>query len=113
MRKEEYNGWFNYETWSVKLWQDNDQGSQEYWTEQAEQAYKNARSTVNPFFTKEERATLDLAESMKQYYDDLLEEKHKDETSVFTDMENSSWTEVNWHEIASHWIEDIDKDDDD
>ncbi len=26
-----YNGWSNYETWNVKLWMDNDEGSYNYW----------------------------------------------------------------------------------
>ena len=31
-----YNGWSNYETWSVMLLIDNEQGSQAYWQEVAE-----------------------------------------------------------------------------
>ena len=27
MQKLEYNGWYNYETWNLKLWLDNDQGT--------------------------------------------------------------------------------------
>ena len=27
MSNESYNGWTNYETWLVKLWMDNDEGS--------------------------------------------------------------------------------------
>lgn len=29
-----YNGWSNYETWNVKLWIDNEEGSYDYWREQ-------------------------------------------------------------------------------
>ena len=30
-----YQGWTNYETWAVNLWLGNEQGSHEYWQEQA------------------------------------------------------------------------------
>ena len=33
MTNKEYNGWYNWETWSVNLWMDNDQGSHEMWRE--------------------------------------------------------------------------------
>ena len=35
MNNKEYNGWYNYETWMVNLWMDNDQGSHEMWREHA------------------------------------------------------------------------------
>ena len=38
MNKNEYNGWYNYETWLVNLWMDNDQGSQEMWREHARES---------------------------------------------------------------------------
>jgi len=41
MTHKEYNGWTNYETWLVKLWIDNEQGSQDYWIERAEQNVKD------------------------------------------------------------------------
>jgi len=40
MTKNEYNGWTNYETWLVKLWQDNDQGELEYWQKQSEECVR-------------------------------------------------------------------------
>lgn len=41
MNTKEYNGWTNYETWLVKLWMDNEQGTQSYFQEQAEQVWKD------------------------------------------------------------------------
>ncbi len=37
-----YNGWKNYETWSVKLWIDNDQGSEQYWNEVAQEVWEES-----------------------------------------------------------------------
>ena len=41
MTHKEYNGWTNYETWIVKLWMDNEEGTHLYFREQAEQAFKD------------------------------------------------------------------------
>ena len=36
-----YNGWTNYETWCVALWIDNEEPTQRYWHEQAQQAHSD------------------------------------------------------------------------
>jgi hypothetical protein len=41
MTHKEYNGWTNYETWLVKLWMDNEEGTHLYFREQAEQVWKD------------------------------------------------------------------------
>lgn len=41
-RKDEYNGWANYETWAVSLWLDNDERSYRYWRSQVERHRKHA-----------------------------------------------------------------------
>ena len=38
MTNKEYNGWYNYETWMVNLWMDNNQGSHEMWREIARES---------------------------------------------------------------------------
>ena len=42
MTKKEYNGWHNYETWLVKLWIDNEEGSYNYWREVAQECWNEA-----------------------------------------------------------------------
>lgn len=60
MNTKEYNGWTNYETWLVKLWQDNDQGDQEYWQKQAEECVR----------VDGEHAPTSLSDIMKEHYEE-------------------------------------------
>lgn len=106
-----YNGWTNYETWNVKLWMDNEEGSQSYVAEKAQEAYDEADSDGT--FTREEQAALDLAASLKDEYEeaqaDILE-RAGIQASVWSDLLGAALSEVNWHEIAARLIEDVDKD---
>ena len=110
----DYNGWTNYETWNVKLWIDNEQGSQEFWREQAQAAYDDARDTPSANakltghepFTHEERAALNLSRQLK----DQFEEDAPDlGASCWADLLNAALSEVNWQEIAVSMIGDVDK----
>src|SRR5882724_3581539 len=99
MTKQEFNGWFNYETWCVALWMDNEQGSQEFWSEQAAEACEQAE--VEEHFTKEERAALNLADTLKEHYEEAMPKLE----GVFEDMLGAAFSEVNWMEIAKNLIE--------
>lgn len=78
---ERYNGWTNYETWNVKLWIDNDQGSERYWADAAQEAFDDA--TANATFTRKERAEHSLAEKLK---DEISEHPLLDQCSMYCDL---------------------------
>ena len=111
---QKYNGWTNYETWNVKLWMDNDQGSQEYWAEQAQDAYDNTEPGEGE--TLEDSAVSTLRESLKAQFEDQKDEileSAKLSSSMWADLLGAALSEVNWHEIASSLIEDVDKSEED
>lgn len=103
MNDKKYNGWTNYETWNVKLWIDNEEGSQNYWQEQAQEAYERADEDT---LTKKENAATDLAERLKDQHQEAMNEWTPNQACVFTDLLGAALSEVNWYEIAESMIED-------
>lgn len=109
MTKLEHNGWYNYETWLVNLWIDNQEGSQRYWSEAAKEAFEEAENTVSANarltghepFTQAERATLALSRQLK----DEFEQAQPELEGFWADLIGAALSEVNWHEIAKHMIE--------
>jgi hypothetical protein len=106
MADKGYNGWTNYETWNVALWLGNEEYSSRYWDAAAQDAYDGAPDCLKTF-TKEEQAVLDLADMLKSE----MEEANPlgEGASMFHDMLNAALSEVNWHEIAQHYIDEVDK----
>jgi hypothetical protein len=108
-----YNGWTNYETWNVKLWMDNDQGSYHDGERMAQDAWDNA--SADRICTRLERATIDLSDTLKDQYEnamaDILENAGQS-ASVWSDLLGAALSEVNWREIAEHMLDDVDTDED-
>ena len=102
---EKYNGWSNYETWAVALWLDNDAGTYEYVRELTHDTYDNARA--ERYFTREERARLDLEDALKEY----IEENNPlaNNASMYSDLLSAAISSVNWREIAGNYIDELDK----
>lgn len=107
MSDKRYNGWANYETWLLKLWMDNDQGSDQYYRELAQEVYDAAVATRS--FTRDEQAQLDLADRIKEEYENAQSEL-AGVTGFWSDLLSAAMSEVNWQEIAEHMIADVDKD---
>ena len=91
MEHKEYNGWYNYETWCVALWMDNDQGVYEYFRYCVREYDGDVRA---------------VAEQIEQWHKDVIDEL--DLPNCFaSDLLGGAMSEVNWDEIAENLVEDM------
>ena len=96
---ERYNGWTNYETWCVNLWMDNEQGSQEYFLEVAQEHYDDSAATK--FSPRDAIARFRFADWLKEYHEENIPES----SGVYGDLLSCALSAVNWDEIARHYID--------
>ena len=97
----EYNGWTNYETWLVKLWMDNEEGSYLYWQEQARCVVVLGDAAIH----RAESDAYELAMSLKDHHEEAVEELAAE--GFISDLLNAAMSEVNWQEIATSLIGDM------
>ncbi|NDC23223.1 MAG: hypothetical protein EBZ49_03705 [Proteobacteria bacterium] len=90
MTNEKYNGWTNYETWNFNLWFDD------CFTEQAQEFLDDCEGG-------KDEATRKLASYIEDYADEVLEIP---KTGFLADMASAALREVNFEEIAEHYIDD-------
>lgn len=99
---EKYNGWTNHSTWLTNLHYDN------FFQEEAQQHYDDAEGAHNVRLVN---ATNSLADYIKETIEEFAEEAQTGVSAFFADIINSTLSEVNWREIAGHYIDDINKED--
>ena len=94
MENTKYNGWTNYETWNANLWIDNDWRMSEH----------IAMITADFFGSYEDLDTITglVAERINDMFMDMLPDI---EPGFFSDVMSASFREVNFHEIARHYVE--------
>ena len=95
MRNENYNGWANWETWNFKLWVDNSEDSHKAVMYIAEELYGRDIDKN------------DLAKELESLANELCEETLRFETGFFADICNSAIKEVNFHQIAEAYLEEV------
>jgi hypothetical protein len=103
MECKEYNGWYNYETWVVNLWMDNEEGTYNYWRERTEERLQNI-ADYEDMGADMDSAKYDLSQEIKEYHEEIIEEV-KIENGFISDLLNGAMSEVNWYEIAEHLID--------
>ena len=108
MQKLEYNGWYNYETWNLKLWLDNDQDLCNMVQDKAKSLIKKYEgdhiedaATELEKFNKAEFA---FADWLKEH---TLKNLPELKPGFYSDVLSASIREVNFHEIAKHICDDI------
>ncbi len=104
-----YNGWSNYETWNVALWINNDQGAYNTVEEWAAKAWEEAADPPPdaPRVDRDRRAVHTLADQIKA----LVEEGNPlaSDASMYSDMLSTAMSSVDWDEVATNWVEEVDK----
>lgn len=100
-----YNGWSNYETWCVGLWLDNEESAYEYWRERAQQIVDHPPKPEYEWQTGNRLIVWALAEEMKDIVEDM--KPLTSEASMYSDLLNAALSEVDWHELAEHYLDGI------
>ena len=96
-----YNGYTNYETWLVALHIDNSEGDQEYWRDRARWCVKHHDAANDHLDARCELAG-ELRDAMYEKY-----EEQRPESAILCDMLSGALGEVNWHEIAQLWVDEV------
>ncbi len=106
MNHVEYNGWYNYETWVVNLWLDNEQGSYNAMREEAQRCLEECERPETRSYssqTREDAAKIMLADILKNDHEEALPELQ----GFAADLLNAAMSEVNWYDIAEHYIDEV------
>ncbi len=98
-----YNGWKNYETWSVALWIDNDEGTHNERLEMAKRAREQAEENPPSYAsTVEERVRILYVDALKEWVESELCPELP--ASLASDLLGAALSEVDYYEIAGSWL---------
>lgn len=102
MNEKTYNGWTNYETWCTNLWLDNEEYTHSYCREVA-------RDNCELHFvdnTEDEKlqAVRETEDTIKDFVESELIPQLQ---GLAADLLGAALSEVNWSEIAEHYVNDI------
>jgi hypothetical protein len=106
MEAKTYNGWTNHETWLTALWLDNDESTYRHLRDLALEVWRKAprsQAVADWGWSREEAAECRLAELIQEF----VEERNTVEAhTLYADLMCAAICNVNWHEIARHYVAD-------
>ena len=102
---KKYNGWNNYETWCAALWASNDEGSESYMRELAEQAIENTHDDDESDEENKHIAACELADMLKAYMEE--NKPITDACNVYLDLLTSAIGEIDYYEWAENILSDM------
>ena len=98
-----YNGWSNYETWNFKLWLDNDQDLHNYIISEIKKIKEIGTSHIHE--------VSEVSNFLRSYIDDNVPTlKVSDKNGFYQDILNGGLREINTHEVAESYLEDLKED---
>ena len=104
---EDFNGFRNYETWTVALWLGNERSSYERWKEEARRLWDEAgqdSEVIAERWSREEKTELDLSSSIAEAVREVAEDVRE---GFLRDLLNAGLAAVAWHEVAEHFLADL------
>ena len=97
-----YQGWANYATWAVKLWIDNEEPAYCHFQALIEERMRKARDEEDTEKEARDAAELVIAEALEEFHAECMPTV----TGVYSDLLQSAFDEVHWHEIAASLVGD-------
>lgn len=108
---EKYNGWYNYPTWNVKLWIDNDEKLSDSIISMIQEKWNSAEADRN--HTKEEMAIMGASEALQEWvegYKEVVYAARNGRFGMLFDLLEWAIEMVDWFELAQAFIDDnVDK----
>ncbi len=101
-----YQGWANYETWTARLWLDNCERSYRHWRQVTQSVLEVALKSdevAKGYWSAEEAPRILLANRLNE---DLRNRAPDLGATMYADLLNSAFDDIDWLEIADSLLED-------
>lgn len=109
MGEQGYDGWANYETWSVALIIDNDEGLYDKRRQLVAEAAAKALEDRPDYFTEAEAKRFLVADTVKEWITDASETVELNDAQplsyLWFQLIGAALSEVHWVELADAWLE--------
>ena len=101
MTKQEYNGWYNHETWQFALWFNADD-----FQDDMESIVENYEAPTISFLSTEDRQVNQFSDFLKAWFEDYLQETlgAYPWSGIAGDLLSGSVSEINFDDISRSWM---------